>query len=301
MAIDRFGVRSAENGRRSPARSPAILLADFADLYSLQKTTMKTLASSRLSRRQLLVGAAATLTMSRLSGASAATPKNSPIVLVPGAWHGGWCWRRVAERLTAKGRYVVAATLSGVGERSHMVSDAIDLSTHIDDVVNEIKWKDLEGLVLVGHSYGGMVITGVAERILERIAAIVYLDAFLPGDGQSVSTLIDRPTDSWPEHVAPPLSAADFHVNAQDEAWVNSKMTPQPIKCFTEALRVSGAYEKIHTKAYIRALDFPSAPFDAALQRCRANPTWRTFEMKCGHDAMIDQPAELTSILEQLG
>ena len=89
----------------------------------------------------------------------------SPVVLVHGAWRGGWCWRRVTDRLTAKGRYVVAPTLSGVGERSHLASDSIGLSTHVDDVVNEIKWKDLEGLVLVGHSYGGMVVTGVAERI----------------------------------------------------------------------------------------------------------------------------------------
>ena len=118
-----------------------------------------------------------------------AQSKGSPFVLVHGAWHGGWCWRRVADRLTAKGRYVVAPTLSGVGERSHLANDSINLSTHIDDVVNEIKWKDLEALVLVGHSYGGMVITGVAERMRERIAAIVYLDAFLPQDGQSLSAI----------------------------------------------------------------------------------------------------------------
>lgn len=222
-------------------------------------------------------------------------------MLVHGAWHGGWCWRRVVDRLTAKGRYVVAPTLSGVGERSHQASDTINLSTHIDDVVNEIRWKDIEGLVLVGHSYGGMVITGVAERIPERIASIVYLDAFLPGDGQSQNAFRSPSAPPLPEHLVPPISAAAFRVNPKDAAWVDSKMTPHPVKCFTQALRVSGAYSRIPEKLYIRALDFPSATFDAALNRCRADRTWRTLEMKCGHDVMIDQPAELTTILEQLG
>jgi pimeloyl-ACP methyl ester carboxylesterase len=262
---------------------------------------MKTFASSPLSRRQLLVGAAATLAAPYLSAASTAQPKDSPIVLVHGAWHGGWCWRRVIDRLTAKGRYVVAPTLSGVGERSHLASDTINLSTHIDDVVNEIKWKDIERLVLVGHSYGGMVITGVAERIPERIAAIVYLDAFLPSDGQSLVTTRNRSAAPLPEHLVPPISAATFHVNAKDAAWVDSKMTPHPVKCFTETLRVSGAYARVPEKIYIRALDYPSATFDATLKRCRDDRAWRTLEMKCGHDVMIDQPAELATILEQLG
>src|SRR6202046_5711451 len=94
-----------------------------------------------------------------------ATPPTRTFVLVHGAWHGGWCWRRVADRLTAKGHYVVAPTLSGVGERSHLPPNEINLTTQINDVVGEIKWKDLDHLVLVGHSYGGMVITGVAEQL----------------------------------------------------------------------------------------------------------------------------------------
>src|SRR6476620_7093518 len=134
------------------------------------------------------------ITCAATIGASAAieTPaayayeKRSPIVLVHGAWHGGWCWQRVVDRLTAKGRTVFAPTLSGVGERSHLASETITLQTHIDDIVNEMKWKDLDRVVLVGHSYGGMVITGVAERMHDRIAAIAYLDAFIPADGQSM-------------------------------------------------------------------------------------------------------------------
>jgi pimeloyl-ACP methyl ester carboxylesterase len=264
---------------------------------------MKTSAAAPLSRRQLLAGTMAAVASAGLPAASRAQAqsKRSPVVLVHGAWHGGWCWRRVGDRLTAKGRYVVAPTLSGVGERSHLASDSISLSTHIDDVVNEIRWKDLEGLVLVGHSYGGMVITGVAERIRDRIAAIVYLDAFLPQDGQSLSALLGPSAPSWPEHMVAPIPAASFRVNAKDAVWVDSKMTPHPVRCFTETLRVSGAYLTIAEKLYIRALDFPSTSFDAALDRCRTDRAWRTNEMKCGHDVMIDQPAELATILEGLG
>jgi pimeloyl-ACP methyl ester carboxylesterase len=252
-----------------------------------------------LLRRQLLAGTAAAIASAALPDAASARAKRSPIVLVHGAWHGGWCWRRVADRLTDSGRLVFAPTLSGVGERSHLASGAIDLSTHIADVVNEITWKDLDGVVLVGHSYGGMVITGVAERLRERIAAIVYLDAFLPADGQALADLSTRP--QWPTPVVPSPNAAAFHVNAKDAAWVDSKTTPHPTKCFTEKLHVSGAYQTIASKLYIRALDFPMPHFDAALARTRGEQGWKTLEMKCGHDVMLDQPSELAATLQRLG
>ena len=215
------------------------------------------------SRRQFLGGTLTAVAAASRSVESrmAAQQHGGPFVLVHGAWHGGWCWRRVVDRLTAKGRYVVAPTLTGLGERSHLASDSITLSTHIDDVVNEIKWKDLDAVTLVGHWYGGMVITGVAERVRERIAAIVYLDAFLPQDGQSLSTLRgSRGSAPSPEAFAPPIPAASFRVNAKDAAWVDSKMTPHPVKCFTETLRVSGAYLTIPQKIYIRARDTRPRP-----------------------------------------
>ena len=186
---------------------------------------MEQINTAPLSRRELLAGTLATVASVGRFNDSNVQAKGSPFVLVHGAWHGGWCWRRVVDRLNAKGRYVVAPTLSGVCERSHLASDLINLSTHIDDVVNEIKWKDLDGIVLVGHSYGGMVITGVAERMRERIAAIVYLDAFLPKDGQSQVSLRGPTAPPLPEHVVPPISAATFRVNPKDAAWVDSKMT----------------------------------------------------------------------------
>jgi pimeloyl-ACP methyl ester carboxylesterase len=255
------------------------------------------------SRRAVLTGAVAAAASLSVPANSRAQPraKRSPFVLVHGAWHGGWCWRRVADRLTAAGRYVVAPTLSGVGERSHLASDSITLTTHVDDVVNEVTWKDLDDVVLVGHSYGGMVITGVAERIRERIAAIVYLDAFLPSDGQSQYAFRGSNAAPWPEHLVPPISASVLRVNEKDAAWVDGKLTPHPVKCFTEPLRVTGAYALIPQKLYIRAADFPSPTFDAVLARCRSDRAWKTLEIKCGHDVMIDRPAELAAILERLG
>ena len=255
-----------------------------------------------LARRNLLVGALATAAAGGISFAPgvAASRRRAPFVLVHGAWHGGWCWRRVTDRLTANKHYVVAPTLSGVGERSHLASDAIDLSTQINDVVNEIKWKDLDGVVLVGHSYGGCVITGVAEKMRERIAAIVYVDAFMPQDGQSLADMLGPAAPQWPPHLAPPIPAAVFQVNEKDRAWVDAKMTPHPVKCFTEKLKVTGAYQSIPRKLYIRARRFANPPFDTALARCAADSSWRTVSMTCGHDIMIDQPVELTALLERL-
>src|SRR5581483_7227589 len=192
-------------------------------------------------------------------GARAET-KPRTFVLVHGAWHGGWCWRRVADRLTAKGHHVVAPALSGVGERSHLKAEDIDLTTQVEDVVGEMKWKDLDDVVLVGHSYGGMVITGVAEQMRERIAAIVYLDAFMPGDGQSLADLVNKRT-SWPERVTPAPPAAYFHVNEKDAVWVQSKLTAHPTQCFTQKLKVTGAYQSLAKKLYVRAPLFAQTSF----------------------------------------
>lgn len=255
--------------------------------------------NAAISRRLFLPLGVGFVAASPLAAAPVAKANVRPtaFVLVHGAWHGGWCWRRVADGLSAKGHYVVAPTLSGVGERSHLPPENINLTTQVNDVLGEIKWKDLDNIVLVGHSYGGMVITGVAEQMRERIAAIVYLDAFLPGDGQSLASFSGR--TSWPEPVTPSYPASVFHVNAKDAAWVDGKITPHPTKCFTEKLKVTGAYQSISKKLYIRAPLFASPAFDAALERCRADGTWQTSTVPCGHDVMIDQPTELVATLEK--
>ena len=144
-------------------------------------------------RRKVLTAAVAALGTAALAdGTRPASAQTTPktFVLVHGSWHGGWCWRRVADRLTAKGHYVVVPTLSGVGERSHLPPGPIDLSTQIDDVVGEIKWKDLDGIVLVGHSYGGAVITEAGD--LPNVAGLVYIAAFAPDAGESLATIASK-------------------------------------------------------------------------------------------------------------
>jgi hypothetical protein len=143
-----------------------------------------------------------------------------------------------------------------------------------------------------------MVITGVAEQVRNRIAAIVYLDAFMPENGQSLYEI--NHVSPPPGPAANPPPASYFHVNLKDEAWVNSKLTTHPIGCFTQELKVTGAYQSIPQKVYIRAPLFKIAAFDNALERCRTDRSWDTETVTCGHDVMIDQPEALTAIIERL-
>ena len=227
-------------------------------------------------------------------------------VLVHGAWHGGWCWARVARLLTRGGHCVFAPTLTGVCERSHLLTANTDLDTHILDVVNEMKWQGLKNVVLVGHSYGGMVISGVAEKTEKSIASFVMLDAFMPDNGQAVVDLLSPPVRAalFPDGRAvgqtlPPRSAATFHVNEKDRAWVDAQCTPQPVKTFLQPLALTGARERIAKKAYIRAAAYPSQYFDAGLATARAKG-WRTYEVACGHDVMLDMPERLAEILDEV-
>ena len=226
-------------------------------------------------------------------------------VLVHGAWHGGWCWARVAERLQAAGHTVFAPTLTGLCDRSHLLAPTVSLMTHIKDVAGLLDWEELRDVVLVGHSYGGMVITGAADRTADRVRTLVYLDAFYPKHGQCAMDL------RAPEQVAatmeaartrgagwriPPTSAATFLVNEADRAWVDSKCTDLPLACFTEPLHLSGAVDRITDRVYIRASGYPSVPFDTALAECRSAGI-ACHEIPVGHDVMVDAPEDLTRVL----
>ena len=227
-------------------------------------------------------------------------------VLVHGAWHGGWCWCRVADLLMTAGHRVFTPTLSGLGERSHLLGADINLSTHIADVVNVLKWERLTDVVLCGHSYGGFVISGVAEKMSGAIASIVFVDAFVP---ESDDTVMESASPTTREHlnevvsrggtIVGPLPAAVFQVNEKDRAWVDELCTPQPIATFSERIALTGARERIGKKLYLRASGYESPSFDAALAKVRGRPAWRVFEMACGHDIMIDMPEELARILTE--
>jgi pimeloyl-ACP methyl ester carboxylesterase len=242
-----------------------------------------------------------------MSGAPArAQGARKTIVLVHGAWHGGWCWRRVADLLEAKGHKVYVPTMTGLGEKSHLLDAKVNLTTHITDIVNLIKWEDLKDIVLVGHSYAGYIVSGVAEQVGGSIASIVFLDAFVPENGDSLAAGASKPVKdalaaakSKGELALKPVPAAVFRVNEKDRAWVDAKCTPQPIASMEEAVKLTGARDKIAKKTYIRAKGYPSVPFDAAQAKIKT-AGWRSFEMLAGHDAMVDQPNELTEILIQV-
>jgi pimeloyl-ACP methyl ester carboxylesterase len=225
-------------------------------------------------------------------------------VLVHGAWHGGWCWRRVTDLLTKAGHRVFAPTLTGLGERSHLINPDINLSTHISDVVNLMKWERLSKVVLSGHSYGGFVVSGVAEKMQHTIASMVFVDAFVPENGDSMVTSVSPATRahldaavSRGDTTLAPIPAAVFQVNEKDRAWVDEQCVPQPLATFTEPIALTGARERIAKKTFIRGKGYPSPSFDAALAKVRADPSWRAFELPCGHDIMVDMPEALAEIL----
>jgi pimeloyl-ACP methyl ester carboxylesterase len=251
----------------------------------------------------MAIGAAAA---GGLASPAAAQAGGKTFVLVHGAWHGAWCWRRVSDLLEKKGHKVFAPTMMGLGACSHMLSKDVNLTTHITDIVNLIKWEDLSGIVLVGHSYGGYIISGVAEQIGDKIASIVFLDAFVPESGDSLAASSSQPVREAiaaalgrGEPALKPVPAAVFRVNEKDRAWVDAKCTPHPIAALIEKIALTGARDKIAKRAYIRAKGYPSIPFDAALAKSQGNG-WKTFEMTAGHDAMVDQPQELTDLLIQV-
>jgi pimeloyl-ACP methyl ester carboxylesterase len=262
--------------------------------------------SDAITRRTVIAGTLTTLG----AAAVAQNPANTPVrprnfVLVHGGWHGGWCWQRVADRLRQRGHVVFTPTLTGLGERSHLLDERIGLDTHVRDIANVIQWEGIQDVVLVGHSYGGCVISGVAERSARAIGALVFLDAFLPDNGQSVADLASpavrdgiQAASARGDKVLPPIPAASFKVNSEaDRAWVDSRCTPHPLRSLTDKISVTGARERIARKAYIRATGYPSPSFEAAFARVRADRAWRTAEIPCGHDAMVDMPDRLVEIL----
>jgi len=164
------------------------------------------------------------------------------------------------------------------------------------DIVNLIRWEELSNIVLCGHSYSGMVITGVADRIQQQIASLVYLDAYVPENGQ---TLLDiRPLDLPQGLTMPPFPAECFRGNKRDRAWIDEQCTPHPTACATEPLALTGAHHGIRRKIYIRATNYPAPHFEAAYQTAKADPAWVTHDVPCGHEVMLDMPDLLADLLE---
>jgi pimeloyl-ACP methyl ester carboxylesterase len=232
--------------------------------------------------------------------------KKSTFVLIHGAWGGGWNYQRVAEALRAQGHIVYAPSLTGCGERSHLLDGRVNLSTHIQDIVNIFNYESIERAVLMGHSYGGMAITGAADRIADRISALVYLDAFLPENGQSLFD-INIPANTMRflafagDHggtIVPSPPASYWNLNAADVPLYDKLTGPHPLPCFVERLKLSGAHATVKKKIYVWASELgrPS-PFQPFYEKCRADPAWETHAVPCGHEIMLDMPEKTTEIL----
>ena len=221
-------------------------------------------------------------------------------VLVHGAWVGGWCWRDNAQALRRAGHEAYTPTMTGLGERIHLMSTSINLDTHITDIVNVIKHEELSDVVLVGHSYGGMVITGVADMMPDKIAALVYLDAFVPENGQSLVSLLPpgmpapKPAN---EYTLAPLPAAVFGASPEVAAFVDARTTPHPTACFVQPLKLSGGGDRIKKKTYIYANVPAPTTFTPFYEKLKNEPDWVVHTLPCTHIVQMDMPNELTALL----
>lgn len=221
----------------------------------------------------------------------------STFVLVHGAWHGSWCWKRVRRELQSRGHDVFTPTLTGVADRSHLLTPEVTLETHILDVVNLIEWEELDDVVLCGHSYAGAVVAGVADRLPQRIRSLVYLDAFIPENGQGLSKNFpaERLQDGWK---VLPIAAQTFGVNVADRAWVDRQCTPQSIDCWLQPSKLEGNHARITSIVYVLATGWGSGdpPFHPHYSEALGRG-WRTIQVSCGHDVMLDEPTRLAEIL----
>ncbi|MFD1554822.1 alpha/beta fold hydrolase [Paraburkholderia silviterrae] len=229
----------------------------------------------------------------------------STFLLVHGAWHGAWCYTRVAKLLRNVGHDVYTPTLTGLGERYHLKDQLINLDTHIRDVVNVILFEDLTDIVLCGHSYGGMVITGVAGKVGRRIKSLVYLDAFVPENGQSVLDMVGSETATQfttlagqtDGHCVPPISAAVFGVNAADAPWVDSMCVPQPFGTLIQKYHYTGEEKLVPNRTYVQATGYDLHAFDDTVGKLKQRADWKMRSLSCGHDVMLDMPDSLRAIL----
>jgi pimeloyl-ACP methyl ester carboxylesterase len=230
---------------------------------------------------------------------------HSVYVLVHGAWHGGWCWKKIKPLLEARGHTVYTPTLTGLGERSHLLTPQIDLSTHIEDIVSMLEYENLYNVILVGHCYAGMVISGVAEKAVNRLSHLVYLDAYLPEDGKSIADYLVIPSldkivtergDGWRIPFLGTLE--DLGVKEKkDLDWAKPRIGDQPYKTFTETLSITKAVSNI-PGTFIQLSNFPW--FVKTGERARSMG-FNYYQILCGgHDAMISNPEEIALAILQI-
>jgi pimeloyl-ACP methyl ester carboxylesterase len=226
-------------------------------------------------------------------------------VLVHGAWHGGWCWRFVRPLL--RGHEVFAPSLTGLGERKHLARPDIDLDTHVEDVVSLLEMEDLHDVVLVGHSYGGMVITGVADRAHARIRRLVYLDAFVPESGKCALDYVVparaarmREEGEKAGSVTPPPLSLWGLTQPEHLEFVKPREARHPYRTMSQRISLKNRSEIDRLeKTFIYCSSPATGSFDEFAAKYRDDPRWDFHELKTGHDAMILMPEALAAILLQ--
>ena len=223
-----------------------------------------------------------------------------------GAWSAGWAWKKMRPLMRAKGHEIFTPTNTGLGERAHLAHKDVDLDTHIADVLGVVECEDLRNIILLGHSYGGMVATGVADRASDRIAQLVYLDAFAPRDGQSLLDLqteesrqrvydgTKKEGDGWriPPNPAPPDTSPD------DLAWVNAHRMPQPIKTFEQKIRLTGAVEHLPRTYIYCKISRPGDVFRQFRDRASTEKGWTCIDIDASHSPNVTAPEALAKILD---
>jgi hypothetical protein len=236
--------------------------------------------------------------------------QHSVFVLVHGAWHGGWCWEKVKEELSAEGDEVYTPTLSGMAEKNDKLDSTINLDTHIQDIVDLIVKQDLHHVILVGHSYAGLVISGVADRIPERLEKLIYLDALLAENGQSAFSVNPKESQETFSKTAmdydkglsiPSPSSTWFGVNdTKAIKWTDDRLTSQPYKTFSQPLVLKHPYGNHLPLTYIACTN-PELPVLVQFaEKAKNNKAWKYYELKTGHDAMVTMPSELAALLSSL-
>ena len=224
-------------------------------------------------------------------------------VLVHGAWHGGWCWGFV--RALLKDHQVFAPSLTGLGERKHLARADIDLDTHIEDIVSLLEMENLREVVLVGHSYGGMVVTGAADRVPARIKRLVYLDAFVPENGKCALDYVvpERAARMREEgeksgSVTPPPLSLWGITKPEHIDFIKPREARHPYRTMSQKIRLSGNTEKL-PKTFVYCSSPATGSFDQFAAKYRNDPAWKFFELQTGHDAMILMPERVAEILQK--
>ena len=228
------------------------------------------------------------------------------IVIVHGAWVGGWRWRNVADTLRDRGHRVFTPTLTGLGERAHLTSRDVNLELHAKDIANVIKYEELENVLLVAHSYGGMPVTQALEIIPEGVVtSLMYLDAFFPEDGDCLNELTALPAhlpEDPDDYLVPPprlnLQGFNAHMTADARSSYEDRRTPQSVYCFTDRAKLTGARDRIGQKTFVVATGYKNDTFGPVAERLRGDSAWRVEEMPFTHDLQHVAVVETADMIE---